>query len=148
MVNRVILAGHCTRDTVRVATQGKPMAHMRIATNSVWRDAKGGGARVRPARQRRTLACRTRPEPDRGPQVTSLRDRPAQREAQQPGLVWSRPPAVAPRSVTSPCSPGHGPSVWPTARTGPQPSCTSSQITVTSGLNGRRPIRGLRGPGL
>src|SRR5258708_7138696 len=41
MVNRVILDGHCTRDTVRVATQGKPMARMRVATNSVWRDANG-----------------------------------------------------------------------------------------------------------
>ena len=41
MVNRVILVGHCTRDTVAVATQGKPMARMRLATNSMWRDANG-----------------------------------------------------------------------------------------------------------
>jgi single-strand DNA-binding protein len=41
MVNRVILAGHCARDTVGIATQGKPMARMRIATSSVWRDANG-----------------------------------------------------------------------------------------------------------
>ena len=41
MVNRVILVGHCTRDTVQIATQGKAMARMRIATNSVWRDAGG-----------------------------------------------------------------------------------------------------------
>jgi single-strand DNA-binding protein len=41
MVNRVILVGHCTRDTVAIATQGKPMARMRLATNSMWRDANG-----------------------------------------------------------------------------------------------------------
>ena len=41
MVNRVILVGHCTRDTVQIATQGKAMARMRIATNSKWRDANG-----------------------------------------------------------------------------------------------------------
>jgi single-strand DNA-binding protein len=41
MVNRVIRAGHCTWDTVAIATQGKPMARMRLATNSVWRDANG-----------------------------------------------------------------------------------------------------------
>jgi single-strand DNA-binding protein len=41
MVNRVILAGHCTRDTVQIATQGKAMARMRLATNAVWRDADG-----------------------------------------------------------------------------------------------------------
>ena len=41
MVNRVILLGHCTRDTVQIATQGKAMARMRLATNAVWRDADG-----------------------------------------------------------------------------------------------------------
>ena len=41
MVNRVILVGHCTQDTVQIATQGKAMARMGIATNSVWRDAGG-----------------------------------------------------------------------------------------------------------
>jgi single-strand DNA-binding protein len=41
MVNRVILGGHCTRDTVQIATQGKAMARMRLATNAVWRDADG-----------------------------------------------------------------------------------------------------------
>jgi hypothetical protein len=41
MVNCVILAGHCTQDTAGIATQGKPMARMRLATNSVWRDANG-----------------------------------------------------------------------------------------------------------
>ncbi len=41
MVNRVILAGHCARDTVAIATQGKPMARMRVATNAVWLNASG-----------------------------------------------------------------------------------------------------------
>jgi single-strand DNA-binding protein len=41
MVNRVILVGHCTRDTVQIATQGKAMARMRLAMNAVWRDANG-----------------------------------------------------------------------------------------------------------
>jgi single-strand DNA-binding protein len=41
MVNRVILVGHCVRDTVQIATQGKAMARLRIATNASWRDAAG-----------------------------------------------------------------------------------------------------------
>jgi single-strand DNA-binding protein len=41
MVNRVTLVGHCTRETVKIATQGRAMARMRLATNNVWRDAAG-----------------------------------------------------------------------------------------------------------
>ena len=41
MVNRVILVGNSTRDTVQITTQGKAMARMRLATNNMWRDAAG-----------------------------------------------------------------------------------------------------------
>ena len=41
MVNRVILVGNLTRDAEMVATTGKPMTKMRIATNHHWKDADG-----------------------------------------------------------------------------------------------------------
>jgi len=41
MVNRVILIGNLTKDAESLPSSGKPMTRMRIATNSVWRDARG-----------------------------------------------------------------------------------------------------------
>lgn len=41
MINRVILAGNLTKDAESVATSGRPMTRMRLATNSRWRDASG-----------------------------------------------------------------------------------------------------------
>ena len=42
-MNRVTLLGNCARDTELITTQGKPMARLRIATISTWRDANGEG---------------------------------------------------------------------------------------------------------
>jgi hypothetical protein len=41
MINRVTLLGNCAKDTESIDTQGKPMARLRIATNSQWRDSNG-----------------------------------------------------------------------------------------------------------
>lgn len=41
MINRVILVGNLTCDAEVVATSGKPMTRMRLATNAVWKDASG-----------------------------------------------------------------------------------------------------------
>lgn len=40
MVNRVILIGNLTRDAESIAARS-PMTRMRLATNTVWRDAEG-----------------------------------------------------------------------------------------------------------
>ena len=40
MVNRVILVGNLTRDAESIAARS-PMTRMRLATNSIWRDANG-----------------------------------------------------------------------------------------------------------
>ena len=41
MINRVILVGNLTKDAEPVATSGKEMTRMRLATNHRWRDAGG-----------------------------------------------------------------------------------------------------------
>ncbi len=41
MINRVILVGNLTRDADAVATNGKAMTRMRLATNSRWTDQEG-----------------------------------------------------------------------------------------------------------
>jgi single-strand DNA-binding protein len=41
MINRVILVGNLTRDAEALATTGKPMTKMRLATNAQWKDADG-----------------------------------------------------------------------------------------------------------
>ena len=41
MINRVILVGNPTRDTEAVATNGKAMTRMRLATDSRWMDEEG-----------------------------------------------------------------------------------------------------------
>lgn len=41
MVNRVTLIGNLTKDAESLASSGKPMTRMRIATNSIWRDSEG-----------------------------------------------------------------------------------------------------------
>lgn len=41
MVNRVILVGNLTRDAESIATAGRSMTRMRLATNSRWKDAAG-----------------------------------------------------------------------------------------------------------
>lgn len=41
MVNRVILVGNLTRDAEPVEGARTPMTRLRLATNSVWRDADG-----------------------------------------------------------------------------------------------------------
>ena len=41
MINRVILVGNLTRDTEAVATNGKAMTRMRLATDSRWMDQEG-----------------------------------------------------------------------------------------------------------
>ena len=41
MINRVILVGNLTRDAEATAGPATTLTRMRIATNSVWRDAKG-----------------------------------------------------------------------------------------------------------
>jgi len=38
---QVTLLGNCAKDTESIDTQGKPMARLRIATNSQWRDSSG-----------------------------------------------------------------------------------------------------------
>ena len=45
MVNEVTLVGRLTRDAEAVATSGKPMTKMRLATNSRWKDAASGESR-------------------------------------------------------------------------------------------------------
>jgi len=42
MVNRVILVGNTTKDAEQIATTGKAMMRMRIATNQHWKDAATG----------------------------------------------------------------------------------------------------------
>jgi single-strand DNA-binding protein len=42
MVNRVILVGNMTKDAEPVATSGKAMTRMRLATNQHWKDAATG----------------------------------------------------------------------------------------------------------
>ena len=41
MINKVILVGNMTRDAEMLATAGKPMTKMRLATNHQWKDADG-----------------------------------------------------------------------------------------------------------
>jgi single-strand DNA-binding protein len=41
MINRVILVGNLTRDAETLATAGKPMTKMRLATNHQWKAADG-----------------------------------------------------------------------------------------------------------
>lgn len=41
MVNRVILIGNLTRDAEPIEGARSPMTRMRLATNTVWRDAEG-----------------------------------------------------------------------------------------------------------
>src|ERR1017187_6319472 len=41
MINRVILVGNLTKDAEMLATTGKPMTKMRLATNQQWKDADG-----------------------------------------------------------------------------------------------------------
>ena len=41
MVNRVILVGNTTRDAEPIATNGKAMTKLRLATNSYWKDGEG-----------------------------------------------------------------------------------------------------------
>ena len=41
MINRVILIGNLTRDPESVAGARTPFTRMRVATNTVWRDAEG-----------------------------------------------------------------------------------------------------------
>lgn len=41
MINKVILVGNLTRDAETVASSGRPMTRMRIATNTAWKDATG-----------------------------------------------------------------------------------------------------------
>ena len=41
MVNRVILVGNTTRDAEPIATSGKAMTKLRLATNSYWKDGEG-----------------------------------------------------------------------------------------------------------
>ena len=41
MINRVILVGNLTQDAEAIATTGKSMTKLRIATNHYWRDASG-----------------------------------------------------------------------------------------------------------
>jgi single-strand DNA-binding protein len=42
MVNRVILVGNMTKDAEQIATSGKAMTRMRVATNQHWKDATTG----------------------------------------------------------------------------------------------------------
>jgi single-strand DNA-binding protein len=42
MVNRVILVGNMTKDAEQIATTGKAMTKMRVATNAHWKDASTG----------------------------------------------------------------------------------------------------------
>ncbi len=41
MINRVILVGNLTRDAESIATSGRAMTTMRLATNSRWRNGDG-----------------------------------------------------------------------------------------------------------
>jgi len=41
MVNHVTLLGYLARDAELITTRGKPMARLRIATSSTWRDSAG-----------------------------------------------------------------------------------------------------------
>ena len=45
MVNRVILVGNMTKDAEQIATTGKAMTRMRVATNQHWKDATTGEKR-------------------------------------------------------------------------------------------------------
>ncbi len=41
MINRVILVGHLTRDAESTSGPSTTLTRMRVATNTVWRDAEG-----------------------------------------------------------------------------------------------------------
>ena len=100
-----------------------------------------------PARQRRTVARRTRPGSDRGPPVTRLRERPAQREAQQQGPRHVVPdrrrrPGTRPRRAVPSLGRARSRRLAPDR----SPPAPARRRLRRMGTTGGRSIRGLRGP--